>query len=246
MTSNRISSPGILIALSAVVVLCGVFAWLGRWQLERAEVNRLIESGFADAMDLPVLQETFSDAELEQMRFRRMRLSGRFESARQILLDNMTRSGIAGFEVLTPFEVAGDEKVVLVNRGWVPASVDRSDLPEVAIASGPATISGVVDRFPQAALPLGQMDVADKAVAVLSYPDSDELESALGREIHHYQLKLDAAQANGFDRNWTVQPGRADRNIAYAAQWFGLSALALIIAIGMLWRQTAARWRPTS
>jgi surfeit locus 1 family protein len=240
MTSNRISSPGFLMALAAVIVLGGFFAWLGRWQLERAEVNRLHEARFGDAADLPVLHEPVGDAELDQMRFRRMRLSGRFESERQILLDNMTRNGAAGFEVLTPFAVAGDERIILVNRGWVGAAADRSELPEVAIASGPASVSGVIDRFPQAAIPLGQTP-SDQAVAVLSYPDIDELESALGREIHRYQLKLDASQANGFDRGWPMQQGRADRNIAYAVQWFGLSGLALIIAIGMVWRRAAMR-----
>jgi surfeit locus 1 family protein len=67
---------------------------------------------------------------------------------------------------------------------------------------------------------------------VLSFPDFDDIEAALGEEVHRFQLLLDPAAPEGYVRDWAPPADRADRNLAYAVQWFGLAALAFVIAVG--------------
>jgi cytochrome oxidase assembly protein ShyY1 len=73
-------------------------------------------------------------------------------------------------------------------------------------------------------------------VTVLSFPDFAEIEVALGVEVLHFQLLLDPTAPHGFVREWEPATDRADRNIAYAVQWFGLALLALILAVGVAFK----------
>lgn len=219
-------------AVGALLLAALGFAALGRWQLERAEVNRAIAALFEDSAALPPLEQPVSEA--EPFRYRPMRLRGHYVPESQVLLDNMTSHGVAGYQVLTPLRV-DDGALVLVNRGWVPASPDRNVLPDVEIAgAGEVVVRGRVDRLPRAALDLGAPAATEgEPVTVLSFPDFAAIESALGAEVWHFQLLLDPAASDGFVREWAPETGRADRNIAYAVQWFGLALLALVIGIGM-------------
>ena len=55
------------------------------------------------------------------------RPSGAYDSARQMLIDNMSNAeGRAGYYVITPFALRGGGWI-LVNRGWVPVGASRAD-----------------------------------------------------------------------------------------------------------------------
>jgi surfeit locus 1 family protein len=228
-----------IVPAALLLVSAGFFS-LGRWQLDRAEVNRNVERIFVQADALEVLDLPVSNISVESHRYRHLRLTGHYEPTVQVLLDNMTRAGRAGYEVLTPFVIddasegpsAGPR--VLVNRGWVPAPWDRSELPAVSIAPSLATIEGRIDRLPRAALDLGQPAASDgRSVVVLSFPGHDDIETVLGRPVHRFQLLLADDQMHGYTRTWAPETDRDERNVAYAVQWFALAALALAIGIGV-------------
>ena len=72
-------------------------------------------------------------SELGLAAVRRISVAGRWDAARQFLLDNRTRDGRAGYEVLTPLQL-DDGRWLIVNRGWVSFSGYRERLPDIAIA----------------------------------------------------------------------------------------------------------------
>jgi len=173
---------------------------------------------------------------------------GHYDPTTQILLDNMTRDGAAGYEVLTTFVVddaSRDELTdasanalagqrVLVNRGWVPAGWDRAELPDIRVWPRAETIEGKIDRLPRVGLKLGEPAPADEAaVVVLSFPEFDQIESVLRHAVFDFQLLLSDGQAQGYTRSWGPETDRDERNIAYAVQWFALAAVAISIAIGI-------------
>jgi surfeit locus 1 family protein len=230
------------LAVGALLLAALGFSALGRWQLERAEFHRAMVAEFDLATTLPPLEQPFAEA--EPLRYRTIQLIGRYVPESQVLLDNMTRHGVAGYQVLTPFRVSGradgagladDTALILVNRGWVPAAPDRSQLPDIGIAAArDVVVSGRIDRLPRAALELEAPAAAKGApVTVLSFPDFAAIEAVLGASVRNFQLLLDPAAPEGFVREWAPESDRADRNIAYAVQWFGLALLALVLAIGV-------------
>lgn len=224
--------PGIIL-----VSLAAVFSALGFWQLNRAEQHRELEDRFERAADAPVLELPVAAVDIGSQRYSWLRLRGQYRARRQILLDNMTHAGQAGYQVLTPFDI-GDGRLVLINRGWVPADPDRSRMPDVALANQHADISGRIDQLPRAALSLEAEPVSvDDALWVVSFPTIENIENLLGRQVYPFQVLLDPEADAGFVRDW--QPGGVtpERNIAYAVQWFALAALAGVIAV-----VTGVRW----
>jgi surfeit locus 1 family protein len=230
MAAERISRPWLVVAM--LVLLAAAFAWLGRWQLERAALHRSIETRFAAGDAVTPLEPPLPPQLADEYRYRKLRLEGHYEARVQILLDNMTQGGAAGYEVLTPFR-AESGALVLVNRGWVPAAPDRSVLPDVELGGGAAVVTGRVDRLPRAAIALGSAPPPQAGpVMRLSFPDYADIERVLGQPVERFELLLDPEAPDGFSREWAPDTVSADRNIAYAVQWFGLGALAIILAIG--------------
>ena len=214
-----------------MLVAAAGFVSLGRWQLDRAEVNRAIAESFAEAPDLPVLERPPEAGAEDDVRFRLIRLSGRYLPATQILLDNMTHEGRAGYAVLTPFETTSGQ-IVLVNRGFVPADADRRVLPEVPTDGAPRAISGRLNRLQSTGPRLGSADVLrpDSWPQLVTWLDHDPIERALGADLETWLVQLDAAQPDGFaGRDWKPATMPPATHGAYALQWFSLAAAAVII-----------------
>ena len=171
-------------------------------------------------------------------RYSRIEVSGRYQGQRQFLLDNISRDGRAGFEVLTPMRL-DDGRTLLVNRGRVPLrDGERVQLPEVLLDTAvPAEsrISGRIDELPTAGLALGRAPPATGSSwpKVTSFPTSAELSQALGLTVEPRQLLLDADQPGGYRRDW--QPANAafgpERHMSYAVQWWSLAALAATLLL---------------
>jgi len=126
---------------------------LGYWQLDRAEEKRQILAEFVgNQKSAPAaLVELNGD---DNLQYRAVQFSGKLDATRRLLLDNRVRNGRPGyevFEVLTP--LTGSQKI-LVNRGWVQASLDRNQLPEIAPLTGQVRLSGSLYRVLKGGLQL--------------------------------------------------------------------------------------------
>jgi surfeit locus 1 family protein len=207
-----------------LVLLAGAFTALGSWQVRRAGESRELAARFvatAAAAPLAEAPAAWSD----DVRFRRLSVRGSYAGERQFLLDNRVHDGVAGYEILTPFKLAGEPRWLLVNRGWVPADPDRSVLPDVEVDDELRGLDGRVERLPRPGLRLGAADAAPAAgpVAVVLYPTTVELSARLGVALPDYQVLLSERDPDGFVRDWRA-PGLApQRHLAYAGQWFLLA-----------------------
>lgn len=230
------------LALAVTAGVAALFTVLGRWQWHRAGEARALRASFEAAAQQPALEAAPADP--SSLRYHALAVRGRYEPAVQFLIDNRVHDGTAGYEVLTPFHLADDERRLLVNRGWVPVGPDRNRLPAVAVDGRERELRGRIDRLPRAGLDLAEAAPALGAagVHVVSYPTAAELAAALGRPTFAYQLLLDPGAADGFARDWRVQGLLPERHLAYAGQWWLLAALAVVIgAVTTLRLRRAAR-----
>ena len=230
--------------LAASVALAACFAALGRWQWERADEARRLHASFAAGGELPPLERVPRDADAGGLRYREAEIDGHYEPRLQFLLDNRVHAGRVGYEVLTPFRAAGVSRLLLVNRGWVPAGADRGTLPDVRVDAQERRVRGRIDKLPRPGLVLAP-PVPDRpiaGVAVVSYPTAAQIAAALGGATFDYQLLLDPGAADGYVRDWRVAGPAPERNMAYAGQWFLLAATTVVIGGGLAWRlQRGAR-----
>jgi surfeit locus 1 family protein len=238
------------VAIVGLLALSILFASLGRWQLRRAHEVEDVAARFALAAEAPPLERAPA-ALTEELRFRRLAVAGNYEVERQFLLDNQVRDGVAGYEVLTPFRIAADDRWLLVNRGWVAADPDRSVLPNVVVDAVAREISGRLERLPRAGIRLGDTPAAQPRgdLVVVVYPTAQEL-GALAREpLLDYQLLLDDAAPDGFARGWRAPGLGPERHLGYAGQWFlfaiGAFAAGVTIAFKARSRARAGAFRET-
>jgi surfeit locus 1 family protein len=223
------------------------FGLLGRWQWHRAAEKQLQLDAFA-AGSLQQL-DLGSQALAQLPRFAQVQVSGRYDATHQFLLDNISRAGQAGYEVLTPL-LLPDGRTLLVNRGWLPLrDRQRALLPDIALADGNTANSESpllqlrtrVDELPSTGLAAGRAPPTTDSVwpKLTSFPTTSELAAALGRAIEARQLLLAADQPTGYQRDW--QPPNVSfgppRHVSYAIQWWSLGLLAVVLYFVMNLKQ---------
>jgi surfeit locus 1 family protein len=223
----RPSVFGVLLTLAGMAL----FIRLGFWQLDRAEQKDALLAQYAEGQQTQVDIVPQNAAKLA--RYQRVRVTGRYDPAHQILLDNMpSHAGRPGYRVLTPLESPAGW--VLVDRGWLPLGASRSELPDIEVGDDERTVTGTIDALPRAGLTLDSppVDASVPWPRVLSFPQQAALEQQLGRKLIPGVLLLDASQSDGYDRVWEAHLGfKPERHIGYAVQWFALAAVAALTFI---------------
>lgn len=215
----------------AFLTLTPLLIALGMWQLGRAEEKKMLLATLAQRQqDEPIQLTPGRVASLDQVRFRRVAVSGIYDSAHQFLLDNQIVDGKAGYFVMTPFWIGASDKAVLVNRGWIPAGRDRTKLPDISVTAEIEIVSGRINRFPGVGWKLeGADQPTDDWPSVVQVIDSKVLEKKLGYGLFNFQVQLDSDQSKGYRRDWSAAVAMPpEKHIGYAIQWFGL-ALTLIV-----------------
>ncbi len=234
------------------IALLSLFIGLGRWQWGRAEAKvELLRQFDAAAGTAVELGERTTGA---LPRYAAVVVRGEWDAERQFLLENRTRAGRAGYEVLTPLRLA-DGRWLLVNRGWLPFEGYRDRLPDVAgnliggevagraaaTAHAAREVRGRLDELPAAGLASGRAAPAATGTwpRVASFPRTGELAQALATpqeprpRLESRVLLLDAADPQGYARDWKPLAKGPEQNWSYAIQWWSFAVVLLILYVAL-------------
>ena len=172
--------PGWLPSLAVLLLFPGLL-WLGFWQLSRADEKEQLAALFEsrrEALPLSVAQLR----EESDVAYRRVHLQGHFDAGHSLLLDNRTRAGQAGIELLQPFFDEPSGQWLLVNRGW-QAWPDRRQPPQFSTPERSVSLYGWVY------LPLGEPFQLHGGPLQARWPwlvgHVDVAEVARGRQVCH-------------------------------------------------------------
>jgi surfeit locus 1 family protein len=113
--------PSLTTALALAVLVA-----MGNWQLERLEWKRGLSAEMTQRMAGPAIALPPPPVDAAALRYRPIRLVGRFHHDRELYLEARSHKGRAGLHLVTPFEL-DDGRVVLVDRGWVPPERRRPE-----------------------------------------------------------------------------------------------------------------------
>ena len=214
-----------------VVVAVALFLRLGFWQIERAGEKTKIQQMYQAALQSPVTAVNGLLPMPESINYHPVRLSGRYLSSRQFLLENRYRvqangARQLGYEVLTPFQTLAGE-VVLVNRGWLPADIDRSKTPVVDVVDHKQQLVGIIVT-PQQHFRLAAMDSDLNWPRRILYVDLEQIMQRLSKTLYPAVLMLSQQQATALRVDWEPVTVRPVKHYGYAVQWF-LMALVLLL-----------------
>lgn len=218
------SLTGTLLMIS-VSVLC---VSLGSWQLRRADEKAALLLAWQDVTSLPAV--AFNHPQQELRPGQAIVITGRYQPARQFLLDNQVHQGKFGYNVYTPFSLTtGGE--LLINRGWLPAPLTRAVLPEVSVSSDRQSLS--VRGYARLGLPPvfgGHVAETERWPVRIQVPDVQLMaQLATLRLVSDMEMWLLPGHVGALKVIPPVAGLKPAKHSAYALQWFAFSSLAVIL-----------------
>ncbi len=205
---------------------------LAFWQLDRAEEKTDIRDLHASRADSPPIFIGATIESPQELEYHRIRATGMWDARYEILLDNRVRNGRPGFHVITPLVFRGEQSAVLVNRGWIPGTADRSQLPIIDPLSGEATVSGMAIVPPEDPFVLKDPPPINPGEwpRIWQNLDIERFSNAAPYRLQEVVIMMDDEHSDGFERQWPPPDSSwIARHKAYAFQWFALSATLLVI-----------------
>lgn len=199
-------------------------ASLGLWQLDRAAQKTALADSLRARGELPAWStaELLAAADPAEGLYRPVRLQGRWIAEHTLFLDNRQMNAQVGFFVVTPLRLSGSDRVLLVQRGWVPRDFqDRSRVPQIPTPEGEQLVEGRLVPSPGRLL---------QFAGAGSGPIRQNIDPlAFGAETGLPMLNLSVQQTGpageALRRDWPQPATDVAKHHGYAFQWFALCAL---------------------
>jgi surfeit locus 1 family protein len=228
-----------IIAAIIAIAAAALFVRLGVWQLHRLAERRALNAPLAAHLSAPPVTLDQLPADTAAAHYRRVRVSGTFDFAREILLTARSYEGSPGVYLMTPLKIEGG-KAVLVNRGWVYSpdalSVDLSRWREPAEAS----VVGYVEEFSSRGRGVPRSTTNPRAWHRL---DGTQLIKLFPYPIEPYYVVAlpQGAQRADAPVRLSLPELSEGPHRSYAIQWFSFAAIALIGVSYLIWQDRRAR-----
>ena len=216
------------------VFLFPLLVYLGLWQLERAEEKTAILERYDNNKSKKTINVTELDDESD-LQYRPAFVNGTLISGQRIFLDYKVKNGKPGYEVYEHliFKDLRDrsDKALLVNRGWIKASLNREILPDVKSIESIQKYKGTLYKRLK-----GGISLDDGIRSPKSWPvrlGSIDIERAKdifeSRNFFKYQLRLDQGSVGALDASWETVSVKPSKHFGYAIQWFVMSFVLLVM-----------------
>ena len=136
--------PALWMTVLMVPVLLALLC-LGTWQVSRLQWKESLIDEFTlrvsgEAVAPPVVDN------VPESRFQRLRLRGVWLHDVEVQLTGRTFEGTAGYHVITPMRLE-DDRILLVNRGWVGEKYRRPETRPSTLAKGAVDVEAIL-RLP--------------------------------------------------------------------------------------------------
>ncbi|MFC8266423.1 SURF1 family protein [Streptomyces cinereoruber] len=224
-----LSRQWVILTLIALVLVPTMIE-LGFWQFHRHErrvaQNALIEDSIS-ARPVPVEQLTSPGHTVPRADYwRPVTATGTFDTAHEVVVRRRTSSDDRiGVHVLTPL-VLRDGKIVIVNRGWVPAAADQHSFPAVPpVPKGEVAVTGRLkaDETTGASGIKDLKGLPDRQVMLINSRQQAEL---IGREVLGGYVEQTAPDPADGTIEQIPEPDHDSigAHMAYAVQWWLFAA----------------------
>jgi len=213
------------------LVLVSLLAGLGFWQLARADAKAQLIERFDHNSALPALDLNRLKASGQQLEYRHATANGEYQDTPVILLNNQINQGRIGFHLLGLFRLMESDKYLLINQGWIPATIEGK--PTITASRirlyNSQTVQGLLVPAPRVGLRLGELRYRpDAPVMELPYLDPLWLGRALNVDLQPFVLLQNTQIIDQYKQQRKTIWLNPERHRGYALQWFSL-ALALVM-----------------
>ena len=192
-----------------------LFFSLGVWQIERGQSKANILNEFNDN-----LKKTPSNLDESSKKWDRVYVRGSWINSEQILIDNIINRGIAGYKVITPLNIEGSDKTILVDRGWIKQNKYRGVLPDISLEEKSETVSGILE-LPELGLVLSNDIVTSEWPKISQSKNFKILAEQFDMNLFPMILLADPINQNSLEYiKITPTNMTPTKHYGYSAQWF--------------------------
>ena len=222
MKKNKFN-PGIRITVFFIFFAILFFS-LGLWQIERGQAKTTLLKEF-DENSLKAPKSITKDSK----KWDRVYIQGKWNGSEQILIDNVINRGIAGYKVITPFQLDETGELILVDRGWIKRNRNIENLPDVSLIDIRERVSGILES-PELGLMLSDEVVSEKWPKISQTKNFEVISKEYN--VPMFPLILLADPTSRYSLEYIkINPTNMTpvKHYGYSAQWF----LMFLVLCGM-------------
>jgi surfeit locus 1 family protein len=220
-----------------VIPALALLSGLGAWQLERLQQKEAliasVEAGLAAA---PVPLSAILKADQAAWEWRHVRVSGHFLHDREQYLFAQGPLGATGVHVVTPL-VMPDQKIVLVDRGFVPDALRDPLRRAKGQAAGDIELTGVLRLSER---PGTFTPAPDPKTRLWFVRDIPAIAKAAGVHVAPAMIEADSTpNPGGWPLGGQTRVDFPNDHLQYAITWFSLALV--LFAIYFLYHHSRGR-----
>lgn len=206
-----------------------LFCVLGVWQVHRYHFKQTLELTFQKRLHEAPEPLSKIAGPLENLQFQSVTTEGRYVNEQTLFMQNQFYNDQLGYEVLTPLRIPRDNKLLLIDRGWIPKPISNK-LPNIEKITTTQHIMGYIKLLNEYHFILGKNILNPKNFPlIIQKIDLEQIGQLTQQSFYPYILRLSPKAENGFTRDWVISTSLPQRHMAYAVQWFTM-AIVLFIA----------------
>lgn len=201
---------------------------LGFWQLSRGEAKTALANQMRERSAFTAVD--WRGEVGESVWLRRFIVRGYWHQSAQIFLDNKVLNGRVGYYVLAPL-VLENKQALLVFLGWMPKV--NGVTPSFALPTQRVTLNVRLMPTAQHYVQLSADTMPDRVWQNLDWLQYSKM---VGKSL----VPALAYQIDGQDgllRDWPAPDTGAEKNYAYAGQWFLFAGLAVVLFFTLHWKR---------
>jgi surfeit locus 1 family protein len=224
-----------LIAACVLAAVSGLLR-LGIWQLDRTQEKLEIQENYeqmgqSEAALIPDVSLGGLQTDVIALQNKLVSLEGEYLNQQAIYMVYQTYEGQIGYEIVTPFLLSSEDKIIMVSRGWMLANSYEELNEKVPQLTGKQNIQG------QIYVPSESMASKTNALTEVKFPleirylNTLELAPFFEASVFPYVVRLNEGQVGVLVRHWPNVIVDTNRNMSYALQWFAMAIALLIVSL---------------
>lgn len=204
-----------------------LFFSLGLWQIERGQAK----TNLLDDFEKKILEKP-SYINQKSQKWDRVYVEGKWDSSKQILIDNVISGGIAGYKVLTPLRMKETDQLILVDRGWIKQNTYRDQLPDIKLIQIDEVVSGILE-IPELGLVLSDDLVSKEWPKISQTKNLGVIKNEYDENIFPMILLADPTLKNSLEYIKITPTNMTPiKHYGYSAQWF---LMFLVLCFMYVW-----------
>ena len=248
---HKFRSKGFWIAVVLTVVSVGILIKLGLWQLDRGNEKlryeqQLSERAQQSSRSLDAVISEWKDSRIqaqgasEQLSLNGLKVDVELEtpSGLVVLLDNQVNQGAVGYVIYMLGEVRFKdeneslvaEKQLLIDLGFVAASNDRRELPQLGNITLPTNMSGRL--YTRSVNPLShELALENTTPKRIQNINITALSEYTGQAVLPFVFQPQSLESWPYELLWRPTAMKSEKHFGYSFQWFVMATVLLFLML---------------